>query len=169
MAKDDAIKFEVPKGAFDDMAEYITRTLKRDVDKRKQLLTLLRKAGKSYLDTVRITSISDRYHDPIKRGRFTYDRGTLSRSMKFWNGKSRTNITVSIGPKVRSSTEAVGYYGLMVMPVRSQAKHISDTLDWKGDALRRSATKTRKETLNALEKYMKSKLKRLRKAGFKVD
>ena len=168
MAKGDAIKFEVPKGAFDDMAEYITRTLKRDVDKRKQLLTLLRKAGKSYLDTVKMTSISEKHHDPIKRGRFTYDRGTLSRSMKFWNGKSRTNITVSIGPKVRSSTEAVGYYGLMVMPVRSQASHISNTLDWKGDALRKSATKTREETLNALEKYMKSKLKRLRKAGFQV-
>lgn len=163
------VTFEIPAGAFDDMAEYITKNLKRDVDKRKQLLTLLRKAGKTYLDTVRITSISDKYHEPIKRGRFTYDRGTLSRSMKFWNGKSRTNITVGIGPKVRSSTEAVGYYGLMVMPVRSQAKQITNTLDWKGDALRRSATKTREETLNALEKYMKSKLKRLRKAGFKVD
>jgi len=168
MAKDDAIKFEVPKGAFDDMAEYITRNLKRDIDKKKQLLTLLRKAGKTYLDTVEMTSMGDDVHDIVYRNGVAYEYGNLSRNMKMYNGKSRTNVTVSIGPRGRGKNPS-GYYGLMVMPGKTKAQHISDPLDWKGEALRRAGDRTRERTLDALEKYMKSKLKRLRKAGFKVD
>lgn len=168
MAREDQIEFTIPPGAFDAMADYITKNLKRDIDKKKQLQTLLRKAGKTYLDTVQMTSMGDDVHDIVYRNGVAYEYGNLSRNMKMYNGKSRTNVTVSIGPRARGKNPS-GYYGLMVMPGKSKAQHISDPLDWKGEALRRAGNKTREEALGALEKYMKSKLKRLRKAGFKVD
>ena len=169
MAKKDGIEFSIPDGAFDAMADYITNNLKKDIDKKKQLQALLRKAAKPYLDTVRLTSLADEVHSIVYRNGIAYEYGNLSRNMKMYNGKSRKNVTVSIGPRGRGKNPS-GYYGLMVMPGKSKAVHIRDnnTLDWKGEALRRAGAKTREEALGALEKYMKSKLKRLRKAGFQV-
>jgi len=169
MVREGAVIFKIPDGAFDKMAEHITRNLKRDVDKKKQIQMLLRKAAKYYYDVVKMTSIP-KYHSPRKINGVPYRRGNLSREMRYYNGKSRTNITVSVGPTGDRHQAPSGFYAAWITKGSWMlAPHVQKPFDWKGEALRKAGQVTRETALEYLEKYMKSKLKRLRKAGFKVD